>query len=134
MISVCLLFVFFFKQKTAYEMRISDWSSDVCSSDLQGWTLDALTVAAWQLRPELAQARAGERAASADVAAAARKPNPLLSFTPEWIYNAPAGVSTWIAALLVSQVFENPDKRAARSAQARGRAQQASGKQAKTAR
>src|SRR3546814_13196671 len=30
----CCLFVFFFKQKTAYEMRISDWSSDVCSSDL----------------------------------------------------------------------------------------------------
>src|SRR3546814_2354361 len=29
-----LFFVFFFKQKTAYEMRISDWSSDVCSSDL----------------------------------------------------------------------------------------------------
>src|SRR3546814_10866522 len=34
--------VFFFKQKTAYEMRISDWSSDVCSSDLEpklggGW-------------------------------------------------------------------------------------------------
>src|SRR3546814_21066938 len=27
--------VFFFKQKTAYEMRISDWSSDVCSSDLR---------------------------------------------------------------------------------------------------
>src|SRR3546814_6632328 len=27
---------FFFKQKTAYEMRISDWSSDVCSSDLTG--------------------------------------------------------------------------------------------------
>src|SRR3546814_4367557 len=35
---VCVVFVvsniFFFKQKTAYEMRISDWSSDVCSSDL----------------------------------------------------------------------------------------------------
>src|SRR3546814_14684497 len=31
---VCLFF-FFFKQKTAYEMRISDWSSDVCSSDLR---------------------------------------------------------------------------------------------------
>src|SRR3546814_5749603 len=28
-------FVFFFKQKTAYEMRISDWSADVCSSDLE---------------------------------------------------------------------------------------------------
>src|SRR3546814_8094705 len=30
-----LLFFFFFKQKTAYEMRMSDWSSDVCSSDLK---------------------------------------------------------------------------------------------------
>src|SRR3546814_1923328 len=30
-----LFFFFFFKQKTAYEMRISDWSSDVCSSDLE---------------------------------------------------------------------------------------------------
>src|SRR3546814_18381207 len=33
---VLLSFFFFFKQKTAYEMRISDWSSDVCSSDLRG--------------------------------------------------------------------------------------------------
>src|SRR3546814_8753728 len=31
---LCLVIFFFFKQKTAYEMRISDWSSDVCSSDL----------------------------------------------------------------------------------------------------
>src|SRR3546814_9807908 len=40
MISFCFVFChdlfFFFKQKTAYEMRISDWSSDVCSSDLAG--------------------------------------------------------------------------------------------------
>src|SRR3546814_2627779 len=38
LLSLCVcrlfLFFFFFKQKTAYEMRISDWSSDVCSSDL----------------------------------------------------------------------------------------------------
>src|SRR3546814_4315443 len=33
-LDLCLFF--FFKQKTAYEMRISDWSSDVCSSDLPG--------------------------------------------------------------------------------------------------
>src|SRR3546814_7262514 len=32
---ISVAFFFFFKQKTAYEMRISDWSSDVCSSDLQ---------------------------------------------------------------------------------------------------
>src|SRR3546814_2383065 len=31
---VCVYFFFFFKQKTAYELRISDWSSDVCPSDL----------------------------------------------------------------------------------------------------
>src|SRR3546814_7325264 len=34
MISFLFIIFFFFKQKTAYEMRISDWSSDVCSSDL----------------------------------------------------------------------------------------------------
>src|SRR3546814_4334309 len=40
MFVVYILFcVFFFKQKTAYEMRISDWSSDVCSSDLAGFSL-----------------------------------------------------------------------------------------------
>src|SRR3546814_1630724 len=33
--SVWIVGVFFFKQKTAYEVRISDWSSDVCSSDLR---------------------------------------------------------------------------------------------------
>src|SRR3546814_19366615 len=38
-----VLFVFFFKQKTAYEMRISDWSSDVCSSDLM-WASSSLAV------------------------------------------------------------------------------------------
>src|SRR3546814_2431954 len=37
-----LCFFFFFKQKTAYEMRISDWSSDVCSSDLP---LQSMTLA-----------------------------------------------------------------------------------------
>src|SRR3546814_1877991 len=47
-ISLCqvsFVLFFFFKQKTAYEMRISDWSSDVCSSDLWSrrdgrWGLD----------------------------------------------------------------------------------------------
>src|SRR3546814_7572764 len=33
-LDISSVFFFFFKQKTAYEMRISDWSSDVCSSDL----------------------------------------------------------------------------------------------------
>src|SRR3546814_5897146 len=56
--------VFFFKQKTAYELRISDWSSDVCSSDLRRFAgprareielpLDPLIVA---LGPEAQRAR-----------------------------------------------------------------------------
>src|SRR3546814_8237996 len=41
---LCCLLVFFFKQKTAYEMRISDWSSDVCSSDLRIGTIAAIDV------------------------------------------------------------------------------------------
>src|SRR3546814_7846904 len=39
MLFVLFILFFFFKQKTAYEMRISDWSSDVCSSDLFGSAL-----------------------------------------------------------------------------------------------
>src|SRR3546814_15625399 len=40
---MCVCMFFFFKQKTAYEMRISDWSSDVCSSDLGSWWMRWLT-------------------------------------------------------------------------------------------
>src|SRR3546814_17414755 len=52
-------YFFFFKQKTAYEMRISDWSSDVCSSDLSGFkypsTIDAsVTVGCSPPRPKQA--------------------------------------------------------------------------------
>src|SRR3546814_17261274 len=39
-----MLIFFLFKQKTAYEMRISDWSSDVCSSDLAGGRADFLKI------------------------------------------------------------------------------------------
>src|SRR3546814_4793744 len=46
-----LIFFFFFKQKTAYEMRISDWSSDVCSSDLTENTVPWPTPGPGQERP-----------------------------------------------------------------------------------
>src|SRR3546814_4522903 len=45
-----ILVFFFFKQKTAYEMRISDWSSDVCSSDLRSFmpaSLICLATTVW---------------------------------------------------------------------------------------
>src|SRR3546814_8394837 len=44
---------FFFKQKTAYEMRISDWSSDVCSSDLNGPAFRAVVAARAGQRDQL---------------------------------------------------------------------------------
>src|SRR3546814_6503583 len=51
-----LLFFFFFKRKTAYEMRISDWSSDVCSSDLgEGRGLLAVEVALEAVADRLVQ-------------------------------------------------------------------------------
>src|SRR3546814_10759108 len=61
----CVLFLFlcffFFKQKTAYELRISDWSSDVCSSDLKpyggwllaGWIAIAVICGALNWRPHV---------------------------------------------------------------------------------
>src|SRR3546814_3041935 len=49
---VCLFF-FFFKQKTAYEMRISDWSSDVCSSDLCSKGSASHCISSPPLRPEV---------------------------------------------------------------------------------
>src|SRR3546814_5541332 len=54
MIMVCVvafdsfdIVCFFFKQKTAYEMRISDWSSDVCSSDLVAATGGVVGIGYW---------------------------------------------------------------------------------------
>src|SRR3546814_4443519 len=44
---------FFFKQKTAYEMRISDWSSDVCSSDLSGLVRDQVYAAVFGAGPAM---------------------------------------------------------------------------------
>src|SRR3546814_9694553 len=55
MCSVIVVFLLFFKQKSAYELRISDWSSDVCSSDLRRVTppacADAGTSAHHDARP-----------------------------------------------------------------------------------
>src|SRR3546814_11312010 len=61
------VFVFFFKQKTAYEMRISDWSSNVCSSDLS-------TRVRLSFRPRLITAYSASGTKPAIAAADARKP------------------------------------------------------------
>src|SRR3546814_9979172 len=59
--SVCVVVFFFFKQKTAYEMRISDWSSDVCSSDLVfGDTGSMCGLPCRNRAPSLGEAAAGK--------------------------------------------------------------------------
>src|SRR3546814_20257612 len=63
---VCLWSFFFFKQKTAYEMRISDWSSDVCSSDLASEEFDKIVTL-------YIAARAGEKLRGPDIVVAAEK-------------------------------------------------------------
>src|SRR3546814_5534007 len=77
---------FFFKQKTAYEMRISDWSSDVCSSDLQRdrpagdrlQPVDHLRLAVRQIVEAddlVPRRRQGDRDMAADIAGAAGQKN-----------------------------------------------------------
>src|SRR3546814_2170830 len=60
---------FFFKQKTAYEMRISDWSSDVCSSDLGA-------LRAIHQGPHLREATMPEAVDATDTPTPRRKPKP----------------------------------------------------------
>src|SRR3546814_16645262 len=55
-----MFLLFFFKQKTAYELRISDWSSDVCSSDLRA--AEAVPFRAFRHRGAAAGARRRDRA------------------------------------------------------------------------
>src|SRR3546814_4130102 len=70
----CLFF--FFKQKTAYEMRISDWSSDVCSSDLvparrQSACADRLDSGGFGMGFDILRRGAGHRSSRAAVLTAA---------------------------------------------------------------
>src|SRR3546814_18634838 len=55
-----MFFFFFFKQKTAYEMRISDWSSDVCSSDLLHGLDQPIYIQFWNYLADLMRLDFGE--------------------------------------------------------------------------
>src|SRR3546814_2813649 len=66
------LFFFFFKQKTAYEMRISDWSSDVCSSDLADRLEDSFPQEISERLPAHARHDLGEQRIGAVIVAPVR--------------------------------------------------------------
>src|SRR3546814_666821 len=69
---------FFFKQKTAYEMRISDWSSDVCSSDLSSRSGGVSALPVWAR----CNCRARSGACNAASSSALSKASALLSLPP----------------------------------------------------
>src|SRR3546814_6153924 len=74
MLCLLLCYFFFFYQKTSYDLRISDWSSDVCSSDLALTVLIALAVAVRLVRPVNELVGAALRVSEGDLAV--RVPEP----------------------------------------------------------
>src|SRR3546814_10613137 len=93
-----MVYLFFFKQKTAYEMRISDWSSDVCSSDLA----QALRAMAARLQ----QNKAVLQAENARDLAAAEK-NQLAPALLDRLKLSDKAIETMAAGLL--QIADMPD-------------------------
>src|SRR3546814_10060665 len=106
--SLIIVVFFFFKQKTAYEMRISDWSSDVCSSDLP---LDSEAGQCRDARGILEYARQISIAAGLEHGCRDHRPTPLPAWrrwrqfvhSHPWIslepfYRPPAGNAALIAA------------------------------------
>src|SRR3546814_11562455 len=106
---------FFFKQKTAYEMRISDWSSDVCSSDLdairaRGLEIDAsFSHGPWSFAASYAYADSRVRASGAALALdglrPAQTPRHQGSATIGW--RGEGGLTASVTGRYVSSQFED---------------------------
>src|SRR3546814_4591481 len=110
--SDCSVF-FFFKQKTAYEMRISDWSSDVCSSDLgEDQTLMRVgyaRVSTSDQNPELqldALRRAGCERVFTEKASGARDDRPVLARLLEDVLRAGDALVVWKLDRLASSLHQ----------------------------
>jgi cobalt-zinc-cadmium efflux system outer membrane protein len=78
---------------------------------LTAWGVDALTVAALHFQPGLAVARAQWRVAEAGVLTAGRRPNPVLSVTPQYVANSPAGIAPWDVTSALDWPIETAGKR-----------------------
>src|SRR3546814_20363387 len=105
--SISLIIVFFFKQKTAYEMRMSDWSSDVCSSEL--FAVDA-TFPDPHLDGITAQGQAaGETADATDW-------SPTISFTAGQVISTLDDLELWAHALFTGEGVLDPETQQMRRA------------------
>jgi len=75
------------------------------------WSLDQLTVVAWELRPEVTSAAAEIKASLAAKQLADERPNPVLSLTPEYLINAASGTVPWVVALAADFLTRTENKR-----------------------
>src|SRR3546814_1319199 len=116
---VCLFFFFVFKQKTPYGMRISDWSSDVCSSELgRVHELVAVLNMARPLRQRLQDQELGHGKADAPAlpgAEMARRVQRQLAAHQRGLRHL-SGLAAVLAALIAPQQRPRSDKRRARKA------------------
>src|SRR3546814_19140681 len=92
------MFVFFFKQKTAYEMRISDWSSDVCSSDLRKEYLEPAIKGDMVVSIAVSEAGAGSDVANIKTTARKDGGDYVISGSKMWITNGKQ--SDWACMLV----------------------------------
>src|SRR3546814_17903386 len=87
------ILVFFFKQKTAYDMRISDWSSDVCSSDLWRWIVPTLCLVTLPYLPESSAALSCAQASTACRSSKSSSSQQLSAAWRHQIWSTPSSVS-----------------------------------------
>src|SRR3546814_11278635 len=112
---ICIFIIFFFfKQKTAYEMRISDWSSDVCSSDLAACLLPTATSRVPPAPEDHAMSRFGY-VMTTYVAVMLMVILSVVSFAPNLICNASASTPIGLYEIGASGPIEVTDLVAVRS-------------------
>src|SRR3546814_7025816 len=105
-------FFFFFKQKTAYEMRISDWSSDVCSSDLAGDAekLDSRLRGNDELKEKWAQVRTQREAVTEAIEPYRREKTNRSSLEAEVTIHDPAHDTAEIEEVFIVSVVRTGDE------------------------
>src|SRR3546814_5398161 len=114
---ICIFIIFFFfKQKTAYEMRISDWSSDVCSSDLAACLLPTATSRVPPAPEDHAMSRFGY-VMTTYVAVMLMVILSVVSFAPKLIWNASASTPIGLYPIGAPGPLEVPDLLAVRPPQ-----------------
>ena len=102
--------------KTFLEQNLG---KDLDQWPLRQWDFERFTLAAFYFHPSLDVARAQWGVAQAAIVTAGGRPNPVVSITPEYNFNSPAGVSPWLPAVKVDLPIETAGKRGHRVTRAK---------------